>query len=279
MIVIGLGHAGCAIAQKFEQYPQYSVRYIDTEKWGKKSQSYVLDEYAKPEEYEDNCPNLHKFLGDCKGDVLFTVGGSGMISGASLRILEQIKDCQISVLYIQPNRDFLFGDNALQERVTFGVFQQFARSGLFERLYLVSNVDVEESLGNVTVTDYFEKINEAIVSTLHMVHVWQHTPPVMGNLTKPAKTERISTLGVMDVESGDEKMFFSLKNPTSKNILYAINDNSLKKENQLHGNIQKQIKSKMSDDTKVSFGIYATDYEGSQAYVLAHTKIVQEEGA
>lgn len=281
MFVLGLGHCGCAIAQKFEQYPQYFVRYIDTEKWADKKQSLVLKEYTKPEEYEDNCPSLKKFLGVCKGDVLFTVGGSGMISGASLRILEQLhsQKCRIFVLYIQPNTDFLFGDDVLQERVTFGVFQNYARSGLFERLYLVNNVDVEKSLGHVAVTDYFDKLNDAIVSTLHMINVWQNNKPVMGNLAKPAPTDRITTFGVMDVDSGEEKLFFPIENVTDKNILYAINENSLKNENQLFGRIQTQIKRKMEEIPKVSFGIYPTNYEGSQAYVLAHTKIVQGEGA
>ena len=274
--VVGLGHAGCAITRQFSTYPEYSTYYIDTSNWGMDDRMYVLNEQSKPEEYEDNCPNLKLFFDDLDGDVLFIVGGSGMISGASLCILEQIKHCRISVLYVQPNRDFLFGDDLLQERATLGVFQQYARSGLFERLYLVNNVSVEESLGNVTVTDYFDKINEAIASTLHMIHVWQHSTPVMGNLVKPTPTERITTFGVMGVDSGIEKMFFPLSNAISKNVLYAINENSLKSENQLLGLIQKQIKNKMTD-IKVSFGIYPTDYEGSQAYVLAHTKIVQGE--
>jgi len=276
MNVVGLGHAGCAIAKQFEQFPQYSIYFIDTESWAQSSRSFVLNECQKPEEYEDNCPDLKAFLADCEGDVLLIVGGSGMISGASLRILEQVNHCKISVLYVQPDLDFLFGDDILQERVTLGVFQQFARSGLFERLYLVNNVSVEESLGKITVADYFEKINEAIASTLHMIHIWQHTTPIMGNLNKPEEIERITTFGVMDVESGEEKLFFPMNHITSKNILYAISDKILKNEGHLLQDVQKQIKSKMSDNIKVSFGIYPTDYEGSQVYTLAHTKIVDE---
>lgn len=277
MNVIGLGSAGCALAKKFSQYPQYTVYYLDTETHKEDGAFYQFQEYAKPEDYEANCPDLKLFFDDLSDDVLFIVGGSGFISGASLRILEQIKHCNLYVLYIQPNKDFLFGEHLLQERATFGIFQQYARSGLFERLYLVSNVSVEESLGSVSVADYFEKLNEAIVSTLHMIHIWKNTKPVMGNLHKPDEVERISTFGVMDVESGLEKLFFPLEGVTDKSIYYAINENSLKTETHLHGKIREQIKQKLADGTKVSFGIYPTEYVGSQAYVMVNTKIVQNE--
>lgn len=279
MKVIGLGQCGCSIAEKFMQFPQYDVYRIDAdENLRSAPDSYVMETWSSPEEYEDNCPNLKDFLGETSGDVLFIVGGSGMISGASLRILEQIRGARISILYVQPNKDFLFGDNVLQERVTFGVFQNYARSGLFERLYLVSNVDVEKSLGNIPVTEYFDKINEAVASTLHMIHVWQHSKAIMGNLSAPAKTDRITTFGVMDVESGEEKLFFPLEHVTDKNIFYAINEKSLAAEGQLLGRIQEQVKQKMEDVDKVSFGIFPTDYDGSQGYVFAHTKIIQGEG-
>lgn len=280
MDVIGLGHCGCSVAEKFKQYPQYNIYFLDTEDWTKKGASWVFDKHAKPEEYEANCPDLKMFFDGLGSDVLFIVGGSGMISGASLRILEQIKEigCNISVLYVQPNIEFLMGADKLQERLTFGVLQQYARSGVFERLYLVNNVSVEECLEEITVSEYFNVLNEAIASTLHMINVWRNVEPVMGNLVEPAVTDRISTFGVMDVITGEEKIFFPLERVTDKNIFYAINQNSLKKEGKLHGQIRKQIKEKMEDGNQVSFGIYPTDYEGSQAYVLAHTKIVQGEG-
>lgn len=279
MNVVALGHAACSIAMRFDALPQYTAYCIDTEEWSKATHSCVLKEQTNPEDYEANCPELKNFFGDIEGDVLFILGGSGMISGAALRILEQIQHCQLSVLYIQPNLDFLSGAHVLQERATFGVLQQYARSGLFERLYLVSNVSIEESLGSVSVIDYFDKINEAIVSTLHMLHVWKHTTPVMGNQSNPTEVERISTFGVMDVDSGKEKLFFPLENVSHKTIHYAINENSLQNETSLHGQVRDQIKSKMDDGTRVSFGIYPTDYVGSQAYVLVSTKIVQNEGA
>lgn len=279
MNIVGLGHCGCAIAKKFSQYPQYSTFYIDTEKWSDDGQSYVFEKHVSHEEYEDKCPNLKKFFGKCKGDVLFIVGGSGTISGASLRILEQLKECRISVLYVQPNLDFLSGKAKLQERAVFQVFQEFARSGVFQRLYLVNNVSVEMSLSNVTVTGYFEMLNEAIASTLHMVNVWLHSEPAMTTLEETDITDRISTFGVMNIDTGEERMLFPLANVTDKNILYAINEDALKSEGSLLSKIREQVKRKMVKDMKVSFAIYPTDYVGSQVYVLSHTKILQQQGS
>lgn len=283
MNIVGLGHAGTSIAKLFSSYEQYEIYYIDSDESLKETpNSFVFEKYTSPEEYERNCPELNKFFEKISSDALFIVGGSGMISGASLRILEQLKrkDCNISVLYIQPNVEFLFGERILQERVTFNVFQQYARSGVFEKLYLVNNDSIEECLGDIAVSRYFEALNEAIVSTLHMINVWSNSQQIMGNLTNSKETERICTFGVMNVETGEEKIFFPLQNVTDKKIFYAINNETLKKESSLHNKIRNQIKDKMDSNfpnSKVSFGIYPTDYPSNQAYVLNSTKIIDLE--
>ena len=51
MIIIGLGQAGCAIAEKFKQYSQYEVFKIDVDLKGKGS--FDLSLLSSSEEYEE----------------------------------------------------------------------------------------------------------------------------------------------------------------------------------------------------------------------------------
>ena len=101
--VVGLGEAGCNIADQFAKYPQYRIYKIDA---GIESfKDLVVDDLDNPnrrishfdmpkqqssEDYERNCPYMKAFFSDLTPDdeVLFIVGGGGNIAGASLRLTE-----------------------------------------------------------------------------------------------------------------------------------------------------------------------------------------------
>jgi ABC-type lipoprotein export system ATPase subunit len=99
--------------------------------------------------------------------VLFVVGGSGSVSSASLSVLKHLKNkCKINVLYVKPDMSFLSPLKQKLERMVYNVFQEYARSGLFERLYIVSNSELENIIGGVPVKLYNEKINEILVHSM-----------------------------------------------------------------------------------------------------------------
>ena len=74
--VIGLGKAGCAIADKFSQYPQYKIFKIDIENIAEnKKNEKLLKERTSPEQYEANFPSMRAFLKPSTDDVLFVLSG------------------------------------------------------------------------------------------------------------------------------------------------------------------------------------------------------------
>ena len=137
MDIIGLGEAGCNIAECFKQYPQYNVYKIDVGAEGRNC--FNIAKQKSPEDYEKNTPNFGGFFNDLSGEITFIMAGSGAISGMSLAILEQIKDKSVTVLYIRPNLRNLTGNKKLFERATFGTLQQYARSGLLCGMHVVDN--------------------------------------------------------------------------------------------------------------------------------------------
>jgi hypothetical protein len=275
MNVIGLGQAGCNIADMLSQHPQYKVYKVDIGLEGKRC--YDVKPQKGPEEYEENVPSMKTFFRGIKGETLFIVGGSGSISAMCLRIMEQIRDkCELSVLYVRPDTSLLSKNKTLHEKATYSILQEFARSGLLKMLYLVSNISLENILGEVPIIGYNSKINELLVSTIHMINVFNNSEPVMGKIEDPQEASRIATFGISDIEGNEEKSFFSLDRTKEKCYIYSINEERLKTEGGLRKKIVSTVKAQAeTEDMKVSFGVFPTNYQQDYCYILNYTSIVQ----
>lgn len=275
MNIIGLGKAGCSIADQFTQYPQYEIYKIDVGLAGNRCLS--VEHQIGPEEYEQSAPSFEQFFKDISGDTILVMGGSGDITALSLRIIYNIKDtCSVSVLYIRPDTELLSEIKKMHERVTFGVLQEYARSGQIEAICLVSNNLLENILDNVPIMGYYKKLNDLIVSTIHMINVYKNSDPVMGSLSDPGQTKRIYTVGIFDIENNQENLFFPLDNVREKGYIYSISKEKLQTESGLHKQITNQMKEKLMDENmSVSFGVFATDYNVDYGYVMAYSPIIQ----
>ena len=274
--VIGLGKAGCAIADKFSQYPQYKIFKIDVENISEnKKNEKLLKKKTSPEQYETSVPSMRAFLKPSTNNVLFVLSGSGAISGTSLRILEQLSKMKktVNVLYIKPDVEFLGANNKAQERLVRNVLQEYARSGKLARLYMIDNKIVESVIGEVPVFGYYDKLNDLISSTLHMINLYDHQSPVHSTSFEASDMARVSTFGVVDAESGKEKLFFLLDSASEKCYYYAINQKTLETDGTLMKKIIDSIgnNTKKEDDIKTSFRIHSTNYEQDYGYMVVNT--------
>tara|TARA_R110001583_G_scaffold63413_3_gene185742 strand:+ start:128 stop:1000 length:873 start_codon:yes stop_codon:yes gene_type:complete len=275
--IVGLGGAGCGVAKSFSRYPEYTVRTIDcVEPSGE--EHFRIKKCESHEEYEKAVPDMSKFFSHIKGmdEVLFIIGGSGAISGASLAILQQISHAKLHVLYIKPDISLLSEMGQLRERLVYNVLQEYARSGKFERIILIDNPKLDETIGGAPIIGYYDELNKMIASTIHMVNVFDHSDPEIGTISNPLEVSRIITIGMMDVENGEEKLFFPLTNPREKSYYYAINHEELKNDKELYKGITVQMKSKVEEDaTRVTYGIYSTNYNSNYCYVVARSSMIQ----
>jgi hypothetical protein len=277
MNVVGLGSAGCAIADTFAEYPQYNIFKIDVGLQGlKKDGIYNFPELADYQDYEEKCPSFKSFFKAVSGDVIFVLAGSGKISVACLRILEALKDCNVHVIYIRPELELLSGNAKMAESICFNVLQEYARSGLLNRISLIENKRVREVLGPVPLRSVLPRINQHIVSTVHMNNVFKRGTPDYSVETEVSDIARISTYGAMDVVSGEEKWFFPLDNVVEKGYIYAISSNDVENDGELLDRVTGQVKDKSEDGTiGVSFSIHSTEYEQNLCYATAKTHILQ----
>ena len=202
----------------------------------------------------------------------------GMVSGASLSILEKIKDkTNISIMYIIPQRANIVGDKKLQNNLLFNVLQEYARSGVFKRLYLLDNQKISVIMGPVPIMRYMDSLNNMIVSSYHMINVFEHTEPVLTTVTNRINTARISTFGLMDMQNNQEKLFFDLDISREKNYYYGIPKKQLEEDENLMEAIQKNIKNNLEHDKiKITYSVYSTDYDELFAYCEKSSTLIQK---
>lgn len=270
--IIGLGKAGCAIADKFAQHPQYTIFKIDSEDVDtNEKRTYLLKRYNHPEKYEQNIPSLKTFFKSATNDILFIVSGAGHTSAASLGILQQLSHKNLNVLYVKPDLEFLGEINTFQEKLVRNVLQEYARSHAIGRLYLVDNKMLAAILGDVPIVGYYDKLNDLIVSVIHMLNVYNHQDPIHATAFEPKETATVSTVGVVDIEQGEEKLFFSLDKISEKSYYYAINSQALETDGKLLRRLTENINKNVDKDIRAAFQVHSTSYEQNYGYVVANT--------
>ena len=126
MNIIGLGKAGCKIAQLFKEYPQYTVFLLDSDdKYKRNKNCFHIPQQQSAELYDASAIDLTKLVKSLDDDeeVYFIVCGSGKISACSLWILPQLKHRKINILYIKPDVDKLDKKSRLRNRAHFHILQ------------------------------------------------------------------------------------------------------------------------------------------------------------
>lgn len=274
--VIGIGGVGCRVAKKFEDYSQYNVYLVDDEEWeGKKT--LVLPKQDSVEDYERRCPSVKRFFTKLTDESLVVVSGASLISAATLAILEQIAPkTRLSVLYVQPEVDLLSETKQLCERTVRGVLQHYARSGMLERIFMVSNEQLESVVDEASIADFYDTINNFLVYTFHMVNVFNHIDSVTDTFSEPSELSRICTLGVLNFETGEERLLFPLDFQSETRYYYNVTKERLNKEKGLRKKIVNQVKSKKTDNKQVSFGIYESEMGYDAGYLLCFSKATQD---
>ena len=273
--VVGLGTAASAIVEKFKDISQYEVYQLNSDIKRTSKRKFRLKTYANPEEYEQNIPDLSKFFADIGEKIQFFIAGSSKSSSYALGILEQLKDKSVDVIYIKPDTELLTGNPVLLENMVFGVLQEYARSGLLNSMTLISNLNMENCLGELPIKTYYESLNHFIFSTIHHVNYFTHSEPEIGQISKPSEVNRIRSIAGLNVKNLEEKWLFELDTPRELCYYLAINSERLENEGGLHKRLVDMLKEKPRNAfRKISYAIYETPYNDF-GFCVAHTNVIQ----
>ena len=276
--IIGIGDGGSQLAEHFKKYYDYSVLCVSAK--GK----IKIPTTKKVEDLEQKMvetkakwsKTLKTFAGD--DELLFIINGAAKSSAASLVLMEEVKENLKSVIFIKSDPNTINGTAKLQQKAALMILQEFARSGLLEKLYIVDNLELEKINPEVNILNYYEQLNELVVSTFHMINFCKDQRPILNTTDDPVETARIATLGVFNVEDGEKKMFYSLDFPRETSYIYILNDEALKEPARLMKikDINTSI-NKAEPANASSFVIYRSDLEHNYGYLVQYSTMIQEQ--
>ena len=275
--IIGIGNAASAIAEKFSPIENYDIFLLNSKVFKNTKKEFKIKNYNSAEEYEENIPDLKNFFSGVKDRVQVFITGASESSNYTLGILEQIRDRKIDLFYIKPDTELLTENAQLLENVTFGVLQEYARSGLFKSITFISNLHLEKVLGEVPIKTYFDVLNESIFSTVHYLNFFEFTDPEIGQISRPATINRIRTIGMLDIENLEEKWLFNLDKSRELCYYICINEKRMETEGGLHKKLVDMLKEKPKNAyKKISYAIYETEHNDF-GFCVAHTNVVQQQ--
>ncbi|MDP3986988.1 MAG: hypothetical protein Q8P81_02065 [Nanoarchaeota archaeon] len=280
MNIVALGSVACRIAEQFKKHPQYKIFLIDDEE-GKRSRYFLkLPKYQSGYDYEQNVSEqkIEKFLKNIKEETLLVTCGSERISLLSLMVLQQIsKLSRPSVLYIKPDVMFLNQERKENERIVREGLQSYAIHDFLEQIYLIDNLKVEKVIEEYNMENYFDKINEAISWSIHILNYCDKQTPIADNFISNERYG-INTIGINEFgEKNEENMLYSLDNVKEKRYYYIINKELIKSDKGLLGKIRKDIEEKtMNKKEKIYYGIFPSELEKSLVVSLSITMGIQK---
>tara|TARA_Y100001963_G_C6682838_1_gene400703 strand:- start:118 stop:975 length:858 start_codon:yes stop_codon:yes gene_type:complete len=263
--IIGLGKLGCTIAEELATHPEYRIYKIEGSTSERASLS--IGEHSDMESYEKltDESEIEIYLRTIKAgeDVLLIVEGGDPISGAALKILETIKESNIHVLYVCPDRGMISEIQKRDDKIAFNIFQEMARSGVFERIFLVDKTLVEDLMGEVSVQDYEKNISYFISYVVAMINYFNHSDPLVSSQIEPPPHCRIATFGVsnLDAQEREVNLLFPMSGITDFHFFYGIPSGLLESDGSLMKQIKNHIKGFKTSDQSTSFSVYGTSFE------------------
>jgi len=279
MNIIGLGKAGCKIAQLFKEYPQYTVFLLDSDdKYKRKKNCFHIPQQQSAELYDASAIDLTKLVKSLDDDeeVYFIVCGSGKISACSLWILQQLKHRKINILYIKPDVDKLDNKSRLRNRAHFHILQEYTRSGVFEKMFIFDNNMVSDIVGKSSILNFYPKINRLVATSIHWLNIYMNTDPVFDTFREKYISSRIGTIGVIDLEQYQVMDCSGIKNANQIEYFFGINRIRIENDEELFDKLNNMASSE-SEQKSISFGVYTTDLEEGFSFALKTSSEIQSE--
>lgn len=235
MKILSFGYKPFCIATKFLQFgDNYKIYPIDIEPHENGLCIPILHEEQYDEISFKGLKSWKKKIGH--GEILCIIEGGTLISCAVLNILKNFEQDKITIIYLKPKLEYLQNNALLREKIVRSILQEYARSGVFERFYLIYAPIVESLIGNIALSEIESFQSNLIADTFHRVNVFRHARPIFGDEVEENVINRIATFGYINMENGEHIPFYNIPNVLQNFCYYSIpkdllcNDASLKEK-------------------------------------------------
>ena len=222
------------------------------------------------------CPRFTRKLKFSNEECWVALSGAGKVAGSTLRILQTIKNKKINIIYIYPDTSLANPAELKRNKVVFNVLQQFTRSGLLNRMYLFSNKEIINTIGDQPINMLYKMINKQIANSIETLEWLKTQKPVFGSQHESKEISRICTVSVGNFKNNDEKMLFLLDNVSEACYNYSVSKNQLEKNKDLLKIIKEKIENDDKNNITSSFVVYTSEHNQSFFYSLKFTHYIQE---
>ena len=164
----------------------------------------------------------------------------------------------------------------MTDRIAFNVIQEYTRSGIFKKVFLVDIPSLDHFVEQLPMTQQVATLHNIIASTIHMINVYEHIDSVTDTFSDPPETARLATLAWGQLND-DVNFFFPLDKVREIRYYYGINKERLDSEKGLLKKIKTQLKDNSQEGIRTSYGIYSTNYEQDYVYALALSSEIQKD--
>jgi len=265
-VLIGLGKAGCEVVNKFSD--GYKKITIDA--------GSELPEFNSPEHYEQKLTDYAHLLDFEEQECYFFVCGAGKVSAASLRLLELIQSKKINLVYVYPEEIMLSPVQKKLNRVAFNVFQQYARSGLLNSMYIVSNEEICSFLPYYSIENMYDYINEAIVNVFESIIFYLSQKPILGAHHEEKEISRIRTVEYGEFKENKKNLYFPLDNITETCYINIVSNEDIKNNREMLDTLKNKIRKDSDNNINSSFTVFKSEHEHSFYYAIHFTHYLQE---
>lgn len=278
MNIIGLGKAGCKIAELFKKYSQYTVFKFDTdEKLKRKKNCFHIPKQSSAELYDANPLDLARLKSSLDDDdVYFIMCGSGKVSACALWILKELTGKKINIVYIKPDVEAIDTKSKLRNRAHLNILQEYTRSGVFDKIFLFDNNKISDIIGKTSILNYFSKINELIVSSIHWYNIYINTDPVFDTYRDEYISSRVCTFGMIDVDQKTLSESYELDDINQIKYFFGINQKSIEEDEDLLDRLN-AILVQDTEGRSIMYGVYPTDLDKGFSLALLSSSEVQTE--
>ncbi len=276
--MIGVGDLGAAVADQLQEYPEYRTYKVVAE--ANQNNTFSLGSYDSMQEYETNFPEreLGLYLDSLEHSqqVLIVAEGGSPITGCLLRLMELLRHCQITLLYIKPSSSLRSLRTLQNTRLSFGALQEYARSGMLERMIFIDRALVEDMVGDVPINLYDQRVVEIISYTLGMLYYFENTEPIVTTLSERPVGCRLATLGISSITEDPPTMslLYDLESPRLSEFFYGIPEEEISTNSSLMRQINYHrdfVCSPYPQDFSFSYAVVPVIHENSYLLGLFYT--------
>lgn len=283
--LIGVGGCGSNIVSEFETYGDaYSTVSIDNIMHDNVQENIhfeeeLNDDIPAHEKYESKNYDYSDLEDSCKNVQIF-VSGASDVSGLVLKVLEYLnsKKCNVGVFYIMPELKFSTELQKMQHYVTFGVLQEYARSGLISNMIILDNAILGKLIGKTSISNYYPKINKQIANFIHTYNFCGKNEPIFGHKNTFLDITRIGTLGYGPL-GGDIVLFFDIKSndgdmifPLEIQYHLLVPEHKIKNDENLMTEILETVEKEEEKYKSISYGVYEISSEHDDVNVLVYLR-------